>query len=147
MKFNSDYLNFNLAIYLICATGAVVAGAIFHQPVLAAVLALPALIWFLRIDAREKREISMETNRTDKQLRAEVIEAMEIAFSKLATADDEFKGKVAELLAEAAKHLGYPNMGGTRVYSSGYTLQWNRKGLELVAQARMLIDGYAPPST
>jgi hypothetical protein len=144
MKFNSRYLNVYLALYLSSAIAAGIALILFDQPFLAALLALPAVFAFVRENRKASRQIAEETTQTDLQLRQQVIETQKLAFSKLASADDQLKTKVAELLADAAKHLAFPYLGGQTIRPSNYILLWNQEGLTLVAQARQLIDGYTP---
>jgi 5-hydroxyisourate hydrolase-like protein (transthyretin family) len=129
--------------------GAGVAWFGFQQVILATVLGVAAAVVYvilLREQSAESRRVNAETTSADAQLRSEVVAAQKVAFSKLASASDEFKSQVAEKIADAAMHLGYPYMNSQRIYGTGHILSWNQEGLKKIAEVRALIDGYTPPS-
>lgn len=100
----------------------------------------------LKDQAKDNRRIGEETRQADTQLRTEVIAVQKLAMEKLGSASDEFRTTVAALVADAAKHLGYPYLGGQRVYGPGYVLNWNNEGLRLIAEARRMVEAYTPPT-
>jgi hypothetical protein len=100
----------------------------------------------IKEQAKDNRRVGEETRQADTKLRAEVIAVQKLAFEKLSGASDEFKTEVAATVAEAAMHLGYPYLGGQRVYGPGYVLNWNNEGLSLIAEARRMVEAYTPPS-
>ncbi len=51
-----------------------------------------------------------------------------------------------DLLVEAGMHLGNPYTNSRVVYSSEYFINWNQAGLDLVGQAKKLIDDYVAAS-
>jgi hypothetical protein len=132
-----------LIVGLIAAAGVCWIG--LNQPALGVVPLIPAGYFYvqeMRKQSRERIAIGAETTTTDAELRKEVIETQILAFTHLTDADDLLKGTVAAIIADAAKHLGSPYMGGQRIYSAGYTLSWNKDGLSKIAQARQLVDDY-----
>jgi phosphoenolpyruvate synthase/pyruvate phosphate dikinase len=137
-------------VFLSSLIAAMVAGFYFHQPLLTAIFAAGAgvvLGQIVREEVKVQRAISEEIIDGDSRLRQEVIEAQKLAFSKLANAGDELKTQVAELLADAAEHLGYPYLGARLSYANDLILEWNKEGLTLIAQARQLIDSYSPTNS
>jgi hypothetical protein len=79
---------------------------------------------------------------TDKQLRNDLVATLTRSFTELADADDATKAKVAELFAEAGKHLGDPYTNSRVVYGTGYFVNWNQAGIDLVTQAKQVIDAH-----
>jgi len=141
--------NMKILAALIVSIIAAFVGLQYHFPPLAAVGSIATVVFFvmaLKRDAKATAAGNAQIKQTDAQLRQELIETQKLALSKLANADDELKGKVAELLVEAGKHLGNPYTNSRVIYSSQYFINWNREGLALVAQARQLIDGAAGDS-
>jgi hypothetical protein len=136
----------NLLLILSFEIPPAVAG--FHvQQVVAALIfgAFFILMYKLLSESQKSSDaILRATDQADAQLREEVVEAQKIAFSKLANADEQLKTRAAEMLADAAKYLGYPYLGGRTVYPNKYVLLWKKEGLVAVAQARQLLNGYAP---
>ncbi|HND69393.1 MAG TPA: hypothetical protein PL112_21485 [Candidatus Obscuribacter sp.] len=104
--------------------------------------AMPFYVMMFRQDAFRRRSIATETSKTDEQLHLELLELQKLAIAKLGNADVQLQVRVADLLIDAAKHLGYPYLGGRRVYAEDATLVWNKEGLALASEARALIEEY-----
>jgi hypothetical protein len=108
----------------------------------AAIVTIIFLVLTLRQNRKEQREANQEIKRTDSQLRTELNDIHLRALSELSGASVDLKEQVIKLLVEAGKHLGEAPEYGLRVYGPGHTINWNREGLSLVAEARALIDEY-----
>lgn len=131
------------AIALFAAAG--VAYYALNLPVVALIVGAIGLVFFFQTLFAQRKEsgrISEQTKATDSQLRTEVIAVQKLAMEKLSGAGDEVKTKVASMVADAAKHLGYPPSSGMRVESTDRVLNWNKEGLRLIAQARQVVEEY-----
>ena len=120
---------------LILAVGAVAAMNIPAFALPAAICAVLCFWQMFKLEAADRSAVDREIQSTDKQLRSEIIDAQKLAFKKLADADEAFTTQVAELIADAAMHLGYPDLSGRFPHSPDYTLNWNKQppGPELPA--------------
>ena len=104
--------------------------------------ALPYYRRLFRINEARRQSVAAETKKVDAQLNLELLEVQKLAFARLGNADLQLQTRVADLLVDAARHLGYPYLGGRTVYPVDYVLKWNQEGLALVAQARTLIESH-----
>jgi hypothetical protein len=136
------YKNLAFLIVFMVAGGI---GIHFNQPIVFVPSAVLAVVFFVRqlrvtqaVEAVGRNEIKT----TDAQLRTDLIAVQKLAMSKLSAADDATQTKVAELLADAGKHLGDPYTNSRVVYGSDYFVNWNKEGIALVAQAKKLIDDF-----
>jgi hypothetical protein len=128
-----------------------IAGLVFsfflQWMVLGAVCACCAAYFIFQLYREQQKtldSIREETIRTDAQLRKELIEVHRLACTKLVGADLALIDRVANLLRDASVRLGSAPKEHGILYPANYVVLWNMQGLELVAQARQLIDGYTP---
>ncbi|MDR3612859.1 MAG: hypothetical protein P4L53_04780 [Candidatus Obscuribacterales bacterium] len=84
-----------------------------------------------------------EATWTDARLRKELIEVHKLAITKLVGADEALVNLVVSLLLDASGRLGDVATNDGILYPA-CVVSWNTKGLELIAQARKIIDSYTP---
>jgi hypothetical protein len=114
--------------------------------ILSALAMFVSFMFLLKQQQKKEQQAREEISDTDAQLHRELIETHMLALSELKSADHELKTTVIKLLVEAGKHQGEPSTGRF-VYGADYFIDWNRKGLALVAQARELVEEFAARPT
>ena len=136
----------NWKIYaLLCAAAVCIGGYVEHivpVAILGGVAFAATFVVAFREQAREDAISRTKIVATDKQLRSDLIAQLQRGFTELADADEATKAKVADLLAEGGKHLGYAYTNSRVVYSNDYFVRWNQDGIDQVAQAKQVIDAH-----
>ncbi|CAM6000044.1 unnamed protein product [Sphagnum balticum] len=108
------------------------------------IFTIPAFAYFmwqaLKEDLKQRDSVHEKISETHAILHRELLETH---CSLIATIgdDENLKNTVLNLLIEAAKHLGDPHIDDDddAMYGLEYFLNWNKAGLELVAQAKALL--------
>ena len=141
----------NLVGLIVFLSATEIALVAFKSALLGGIFALACLYYafaFGRQILAEAKAAKQETEESDNQLHANIVSVHNLAFAKLAGNNDHalqaLRAKVIELLVEAGKHLGNPQTNTRVVYGSDFFLNWNKEGLALVEQARLLIESYKP---